>query len=69
MSAAGNAPLLRQLSDGRQPGNNPESHGLSGQVLVNALTGQLGSGTSKTVKVIVETYLDRRTVSPQEYVP
>jgi hypothetical protein len=30
-----------QLPGGRQPGNNPESHKLSGQVLGNALTGHL----------------------------
>ena len=29
----------------RQPGNNPESHKLSGQVLINALTVQVGTGT------------------------
>jgi hypothetical protein len=27
------------LVSGRQPGNNPESHKLSGQVLANAITG------------------------------
>ena len=30
-----------QLANCRQPGNNPESHKLSGQVLVNAVTGHV----------------------------
>jgi hypothetical protein len=36
-------PTKRSLSDGRQPGNNPERHKLSGQVLVNAATAEVGT--------------------------
>jgi hypothetical protein len=35
-------------TDGRPTGSNSESHKLSGQVLVNAVTGKVGPGTQVT---------------------
>jgi hypothetical protein len=34
---------MRFWTNGRQPGNNPESHKFSGQVLINAVIGNLKS--------------------------
>jgi hypothetical protein len=43
---------------GRQPGNNPESHKLSGQVLINAVTGEVkflasGNATNQKLATVV----------------